>query len=153
VEPALLAKYGFLLLLYAFIVAVFLLILRQHFSAPGRVAVQRSQNWRRDSREAEAYLLVQGSSVPEGGLALRKDAPVTIGRSPDCDLVINDQFASGRHATVFFAEGAFRLRDEGSTNGTTVNGERVKGEVALQEGDRITVGITTLTYRQKSIGR
>jgi len=74
-------------------------------------------------------------------------AVTTIGRLPDCDVVIADPGASRRHAEVRNQEGAWLLADLGSTNGTLVNGAMAASHV-LQEGDRITIGNTVLEFRE-----
>ncbi len=72
-------------------------------------------------------------------------ATLSIGRAPDNDIVLDDRRVSRRHAEVRLRLGRHTLYDLGSTNGTLVNGKRVR-EVALSDGDRITVGAATLTY-------
>lgn len=67
----------------------------------------------------------------------------TIGRHPDADLPFDpagDLDVSVRHAAVFRAGGGWVVRDLGSTNGTWVNGEKVKGDRALLPGDLIRLG-------------
>jgi hypothetical protein len=71
-------------------------------------------------------------------------APISIGRAPECGLVLKDSRASRRHARLTTRDGVLILTDLGSTNGTRVNGHRVS-EVVLGAGDRITIGETILT--------
>lgn len=70
---------------------------------------------------------------------------ISIGRAPDNDITLDDRRVSRRHAEVRLRLGRHTLYDLGSTNGTFVNGKRVT-EVALSEGDRITLGAATLIY-------
>lgn len=72
---------------------------------------------------------------------------VTIGRLPDCEVVLNDRGASRRHAQIRTRDGISTLTDLGSTNGTRLNGATVQSR-ALEEGDRITIGTTVLEYRR-----
>lgn len=72
--------------------------------------------------------------------------PVAIGRHPSCEFAIRKSDVSRRHAEIRQVDGAFVLRDLGSTNGTFVNGEPVDGECPLSPGDRIEIGSTTLTF-------
>jgi hypothetical protein len=65
---------------------------------------------------------------------------VTIGRSPDCDLSLQDTYLSTRHARIANDEGDLSIEDLGSTNGTYVNQELVKGRVRLERGDVVQVG-------------
>jgi hypothetical protein len=62
-----------------------------------------------------------------------------VGRHPACDVVVADPSVSRRHAQLAFRDGAWVLQDLASTNGTTVNGERV-GRTALHPGDVVELG-------------
>ena len=67
----------------------------------------------------------------------------TIGRSESCDICIPDSTISGHHCTLFQAdEGVYMLRDEGSTNGSSLNGETLEPEheVLLKNGDIFQLG-------------
>jgi pSer/pThr/pTyr-binding forkhead associated (FHA) protein len=68
------------------------------------------------------------------------DNAVTIGRSSDCDLSLQDTYLSSRHARVANDNGDLSIEDLGSTNGTYVNQELVKGRVHLERGDIVQVG-------------
>ena len=65
---------------------------------------------------------------------------VTIGRSPVCELSLDDTYLSSRHARVANDDGDLSIEDLGSTNGTYVNQELIKGRVHLERGDIIQVG-------------
>ena len=77
---------------------------------------------------------------------LTKDV-VTIGRLPDCEVVLNDKGASRRHAQIRAKDGLYTLTDLGSTNGTRLNGQTIQSR-PLEDGDRITIGATTLDFRR-----
>lgn len=65
---------------------------------------------------------------------------ITIGRSSENDIVINDPKVSRVHCQIVqFDNGTFGVVDFGSTNGTFVNGQRVHGQVALKKGDKVQV--------------
>jgi len=68
---------------------------------------------------------------------------VSIGRSPDNGLVIDNPAISHYHARVFQEDGRLMLEDFGSLNGTFVNGQRVK-MVTLKPGDSVTIGKHTI---------
>src|SRR5215472_17801222 len=68
---------------------------------------------------------------------------VSIGRSPDNGLVIDNPAVSHYHARVFNEEGRLMLEDFGSLNGTFVNGQRVK-MVSLKPGDSVMIGKHTI---------
>lgn len=89
-----------------------------------------------------ALLLLSG---PSAGLRHEVQTEATIGRSPSCEIPFpDDDQMSRRHARFFVRDGQVHLTDLGSRNGTSVNGERISGEVVLQPGDRVQVGKTTL---------
>ncbi len=73
---------------------------------------------------------------------------ITVGRMPDCELVIDDPSVSKHHATLTWNEGTglAQLFDVGSSNGTLLNGLEVKGEVALHDGDEVTFGDAKYCY-------
>ncbi len=70
---------------------------------------------------------------------------VSLGRSKDCDLVVDDPSASRRHAEVHSENGDYWLVDLGSTNGTEVNGRRID-RAKLEPGDVITIGQTRVSF-------
>jgi len=72
---------------------------------------------------------------------------LTIGRLPECDIVLADKGASRRHAQIRTRDGTSTLTDLGSTNGTKLNGQQVQSR-ALEDGDRITVGTTVIEFRR-----
>jgi pSer/pThr/pTyr-binding forkhead associated (FHA) protein len=71
--------------------------------------------------------------------------PITIGRLPECEIVLADTKVSRRHAEVRRNGADVVVVDLGSTNGTQVNGSGVR-ERALADGDTITVGGTNLHF-------
>ena len=73
--------------------------------------------------------------------------PVVIGRSRDCDIVVDDAGASRRHAELRLDNGAYVIVDLGSTNGLEVNGTRIENAQIIP-GDLITVGQTELRFAQ-----
>ena len=70
--------------------------------------------------------------------------PVVIGRSPGADIVIGEDFVSGRHARVMPSGDGALIEDLGSTNGTLLNGRKLVGTRALQPGDMIDIGVVRL---------
>ncbi|GGS67440.1 DUF1707 and FHA domain-containing protein [Streptomyces cinerochromogenes] len=66
--------------------------------------------------------------------------PLRIGRDPANGLRLNHETVSRVHAELRHQGGLWVLRDLGSTNGTTVNGRRVTGAVAVREGDQVAFG-------------
>jgi len=70
--------------------------------------------------------------------------PIVIGRSPGADIVLGDDFVSGRHARVAPAGDSAIVEDLGSTNGTVLNGKRLSVPTTLREGDTIDIGSVRL---------
>jgi adenylate cyclase len=83
--------------------------------------------------------------------ALTKDE-ITIGRSPENDLVIQDSSISRQHARVFRSGNAWRVADMGSKNGTHLN-DHDNTNVDLQDGDEIILGKFPLTFSDESSNR
>jgi sigma-B regulation protein RsbU (phosphoserine phosphatase) len=71
---------------------------------------------------------------------------VTIGRATSNDIVLSDQYSSGLHAVIAATDKGYALIDQGSKNGTFVNGRRVNGEIDLAKGDEILVGSTRFYF-------
>ena len=63
-----------------------------------------------------------------------------IGREQDCQLRPNSEMVSRHHCVFSVDDYSVRLRDLGSTNGTLVNGDRIRKETVLADGDRILIG-------------
>jgi uncharacterized OB-fold protein len=64
----------------------------------------------------------------------------TIGRSPDCQLALDDPLISRKHATLHVSESEVVFEDLGSRNGSTINGETIKGKRLLAPGDKMGIG-------------
>jgi hypothetical protein len=69
---------------------------------------------------------------------------ITIGRSENCDLQLDDRKASRQHARLERRQDGFWIVDLGSSNGVFVNGKRITDAVRLDPGDQIRIGDTTL---------
>jgi predicted component of type VI protein secretion system len=76
------------------------------------------------------------------------DAALVVGRSKDCDISLADGNVSRRHAEIGRDGEGFAVRDLDSTNGTLVNGRRIRRE-PIAEGDEITVGTSTLRIERR----
>jgi ribosomal protein L40E len=70
---------------------------------------------------------------------------VTVGRSPDCEIFLDDVTVSRKHAALTKDGDGFSIQDEGSLNGTFVNKKRVEG-AQLEDGDEIQIGKYRLTF-------
>jgi pSer/pThr/pTyr-binding forkhead associated (FHA) protein len=79
---------------------------------------------------------------------MNSDAFHTIGRGPDCGIVINHQTVSRRHAALRRDGDSWLLEDLGSKNGTWVNGARVDGSdaIVLEPGDMLRFAAVTARF-------
>jgi pSer/pThr/pTyr-binding forkhead associated (FHA) protein/uncharacterized protein involved in exopolysaccharide biosynthesis len=104
-----------------------------------------------DSRLAEVrapagavLVVVDGSAAGRAFTLDRLDR--IIGRSQDSDISLEDASISQRHAKIFVVGGRHTVIDLGSTNGTFLNGEPVRHERTLRNGDVLRIGEAALTY-------
>ena len=75
---------------------------------------------------------------------------MTIGRSRSCEIFLNDSHVSRSHAQLRVDDNQVRIKDLGSRNGTYINGQQIKDEVALREGDEVGIGPFTLRFCKSS---
>jgi hypothetical protein len=87
----------------------------------------------------------QALLVGEGRRNVLSGSRVVLGRSREADIVLGDPNVSRRHAELRRDEDGWHVVDLGSTNGIKVNGQRVE-HAGLSPGDRITIGVTDLTF-------
>jgi hypothetical protein len=73
-------------------------------------------------------------------------AGAVLGRSRDCDVVLDDPNVSRHHAEVRPSGGSWIVNDLGSTNGVKVNGRRIRGPESLKRGDVIELGTSSVTF-------
>ena len=98
---------------------------------------------------SKSYALKFISGKYQGGeFPLKQDKQIVIGRSSELDMVLVEDMVSRKHAKIMIASGAITIEDLGSTNGTFVNGEKVK-QARLKEGDRILIGTSILKLIQQ----
>jgi hypothetical protein len=101
----------------------------------------------REARRMDAPAAYGGRAMLVGGgkRTVLSGNRVTIGRSRDCDVTLDDANVSRRHAELRNEGGSWVVADLGSTNGVKVNGHRVSQQ-PLQPGDEITLGLERLTF-------
>jgi hypothetical protein len=74
------------------------------------------------------------------------DRGLTVGKAPDCDLVVSDDdYLSRRHARLYRSDGVVYLEDLGSANGTFI---RVRRPIILEPGDEILAGTSVLRFEE-----
>ncbi len=167
-------KYLFVALLYVFIAVVFRLLIvhiataqrpvAQHGDQPAQRSVlkrdsgqppQEPSRAELETKEVGAepphlpHLLVVETSATNlsAGTSFPLGKSISIGRKPHNDLSLQDHYVSATHALIVQQDDSFVLRDYHSTNGTVHNGHRIQDDVALSDGDEITIGTTTFRYQ------
>ncbi|WP_257462661.1 DUF4388 domain-containing protein [Archangium lipolyticum] len=101
----------------------------------------------------KTYALKFISGKYQGGeFPLKAEKQIVIGRSSELDMVLVEDMVSRKHARIVVnGAGQISIEDLGSTNGTFVNGEKVK-QATLKEGDRILIGTSILKLIQQGAG-
>lgn len=92
-----------------------------------------------------SLLVVQGAEI-DLGRHVMCDRPITIGRDERADLSLSDGSISRAHCMVERSDSGYVLVDLGSTNGTSLNGERVDGRLPLHPGDKIFIGASVIRF-------
>ena len=143
-------KFGFLAVLYLFVLVIARSALkdlrRTVAPAPDATGFHAAPALGDSPRGADGWLIV------ERGGGLQRDqrfdliGGLSIGRSKDADVRIEDRYASGLHARVFSREGRFFVEDMNSTNGTLLNGATLQGEAELIDGDSVQIGDTVFRF-------
>lgn len=149
-------KVLYLALLWLFILSVVSVIRSDLFGRtvpqPGPVDEPRPQpleeparakkSRRKKKGQPHKLTIVQG---PQSGLtASLADGVVLIGRGSDCQLILDDDYVSTRHARLVAADAGPYVEDLGSTNGTYVNGQRITAPTSVSLVDTIRIGKTVL---------
>lgn len=136
----LLVRIAITLSLYAFIAAIFYILIRDLRAVEGRQTAPPATH---------GQLTVAESTVGEAlavGHAFPLRSATLIGRAPTCDIVLPDSTASLEHAVIVLRDGKWWLADRRSRNGTQLNGSQVEHEMILSEGDLIQIGRVTLRF-------
>lgn len=156
-----LLRIGFVLALWVFIVAVVLVlrsdlfgttVVRRPSSDPRREQRPSGDPTRQASLRSSPAQIVTSLVVTAGplrGTSLSLGStPILIGRAPECTLVLDDDYASNRHARVFRRDEDWMVEDLGSTNGTLVSGKRIEGAVPFRPGAAVRIGRTEIELRR-----
>lgn len=151
-----LVRLGFLALLWVFVL-VTVFALRRDLRQPSEARpAGRSAKPAKQPKPAKVARQpkVKGSKLAviegplKGTVIPLADAQITIGRAPDSTLVIDDDYASSRHARIYPAEGSWVVEDLGSTNGTWIDRSRITTPTVLPVGAPLRVGRTTLQIQK-----
>ena len=101
----------------------------------------------RPGRGTPQRLLVTAGGLAGTSIGLT-DQQITIGRANDATLVLNDDYASTRHARLFPQDGQWIVEDLGSTNGTYLDRQKVTQPTPVPAGVPIRIGKTVLELRR-----
>ena len=97
---------------------------------------------------ASSFLIASVVLPGKGEIELDPQRRYIAGRQSTCDLPIPDANISRQHAELSWDGSTWSVRDLGSTNGTAVNGSKLVGAASLINGDRITLGTSTLIFHE-----
>jgi hypothetical protein len=142
-------KFGFLAVLYLFLLWIArsaLKDLRRTASpAPDATGFHPVPAFGNPSSGDAWLVAIQGGGLKVGQ---RFDliGGLSIGRSAESDVRIEDRYASGLHARIFSREGHTYVEDMSSTNGTLLNDAELRGEAELIDGDVVRIGDTEFKY-------
>lgn len=143
-------RIGFLVLLWVMVFGVVGTLRRDIFGTVvtprgvGRAQKKPAKTARKKATAGQAptKLLITGGPL-QGTLIPLGSQPITVGRSPSSTLVLEDPYASSRHAELRNVGGQWAIADLGSTNGTFVDDERIVDVRALPIGTAARIGQTT----------
>ena len=119
---------------------------RARSRAPAQ-APRQSQRPARPARGTPRYLIVTGGALSGMTIDLT-DQQITMGRANDATLVLNDDYASSRHARIFPQDGQWLVEDLGSTNGTYLDRQKVTRPTPVPVGVPVRIGKTVLELRR-----
>ena len=144
-ETLLILKIAFLVLLYGFIVLVVRSATKGMDQAPQESIVLGAAALRAEHGLPSARLLVVTSPELQEGATIELSAPTVVGRDAQSGIRLDrDEFASGQHARIEPRPNGAWVDDLGSTNGTFVNGSKLKKGRVAKVGDVIKIGATEL---------
>ena len=139
-------KFGFIAVLYLFVLVIARSALkdlrRTVAPAPDATGFHAAPAYAEAPRGPDGWLVVERGGGLERDQRYDLFGGLSVGRSKEADVRIDDRYASSIHARVFSREGRFYVEDMNSTNGTLLNGATLHGEAELIDGDTIQIGDT-----------
>ena len=145
-------KFGFLAVLYLFVLVIarsaFKDLRRTLAPAPDSTGFHAGPAYSEAPRGPDGWLVAERGGGLEREHRFDLIGGLSIGRSKDADVQIDDRYASGIHVRLFSREGRHWVEDMNSTNGTLLNGASLHGEAELIDGDTIQIGDTVFRFEQ-----
>ncbi len=147
-------KFGFLAVLYLFLLFIARSALkdlrRTVAPAPDATGFHHAPAFSPPAGAGDAWLVAERGGGLEGGERFDLIGGLSIGRSGEADVRIDDRYASGLHARIFSRDGRTYVEDMNSTNGTLLNDATLKGEAELVDGDVVRIGDTEFRYEEQA---
>ena len=106
---------------------------------------QKKPRSRTDKKLPGSLRITKGK---QQGLTLPLGDALKIGRAADCQLVLDDDYVSTRHAALHRTDTGYVVEDLGSTNGTYLNNERVTGRTPITPSDTLRIGRTLMSVEK-----
>src|SRR5918997_798610 len=142
-----LTRAGFLALLWLFMVVALRIVRADLSSASGvRTSLPIPRRGRFERNRAVRQLVVTGGALTGTRISL-DGRPILIGRADDSTLVLDDDYASTRHARLSLSGEDWLLEDLGSTNGTYLDRAKVTAPIRVPPGAPIRIGKTVIELR------
>lgn len=142
-------KFGFLAVLYLFLLWIALSALkdlrRTTAPAPDATGFHHVPGLSPQSG-GDAWLIAERGGGLDPGERFDLIGGLSIGRSAEADVRIDDRYASGVHARIFTRDRRTYVEDMNSTNGTLLNDATLNGEAELIDGDVVRIGDTEFRY-------
>jgi Inner membrane component of T3SS, cytoplasmic domain len=150
-----LIRVAFLAVLWLFVIAAIGVVRTDLFGVTRRVRQPRPQRQAparpprqvRPGRGSPRFLVVTDGALKGASINL-SEQQILLGRANDATLVLNDDYASSRHARIFPQDGQWIVEDLGSTNGTYLDRQKVTRPMPVPVGVPIRIGKTVLELRR-----
>jgi hypothetical protein len=149
-EPIAVAlKFGFIAVLYLFLVWIARNSMRDLNATAMPAAADTGYHEALEPKPSDdAWLIVEAGGGLKKGERYDLFGGLSLGRSPDADIRLDDRYASGVHCRVFGRGGGYWVEDMNSTNGTLLNSAELHGEAELTDGDVIQIGDTEFRFER-----
>jgi hypothetical protein len=142
-----LTRAGFLALLWLFVLAALRVVRSDLYAVSGlRAALPQRRAAQNKLGKAARQMIVTHGALTGTRISL-DGRPILIGRADDSTLVLDDDYASTRHARLSFTGGDWLVEDLGSTNGTYLDRAKVTGPTRVPLGVPIRIGKTVIELR------